>query len=168
MLSSKMFFLNVSHGMGIIIIMTWSRAWSWAWTWKYRTWKCCTWKCHTVHIDAHEKSDHENVTYWSELVNVNQKNEIRWKTWMCLKCVVIKKLPLSNCSKTYAELFLKELARGLFADTYRNVFLNSLGPYVQMCCFFVIFNFDNDFKSSFFSHFFVVVYKTTTRLFLDV
>jgi len=33
-----------------------------------------------VHIDAHEKSDHENVTYWSELVNVNQKNEIRWKT----------------------------------------------------------------------------------------
>jgi len=53
MLSSKMFFLNVSHGMGIIIIMTWSRAWSWAWTWKYRTWKFCTWKCHTVHIDVH-------------------------------------------------------------------------------------------------------------------
>ena len=31
-----------------------------------------------------------------------------------------------------------------------------------MCCFFVIFNFDKDFKASFFSHFFVVVYKICT------
>jgi len=146
MLSSKMFFLNVSHGMGIIIIMTWSRAWSWAWTWKYRTWKFCTWKCHTVHIDEH-------VYFFAVNLVLVGLSEIFSSVFEA-----IKKLPVSNCSKTYAELYLKELARALFADTYWNVFLNSLGPYVQMCCFFVIFYFDNVFKSRFFSHFFVVVY----------
>jgi hypothetical protein len=127
MLSSKMFFLNVSHGMGIIIIMTWSRAWSWAWTWKYRTWKFCTWKCHTVHIDVH-------VYFFAVNLVLVGLSEIFSSVFEA-----IKKLPVSNCSKTYAELYLKELARALFADTYWNVFLNSLGPYVQMCCFLLFF-----------------------------
>ena len=127
MLSSKMFFLNVSHGMGIIIIMTWSRAWSWAWTLKYRTWKFCTWKCHTVHIDVH-------VYFFAVNLVLVGLSEIFSSVFEA-----IKKLPVSNCSKTYAELYLKELARALFADTYWNVFLNSLGPYVQMCCFLLFF-----------------------------
>ncbi len=101
-----MFFLNVSHGMGIIIIMTWSRAWSWAWTWKYRTWKFCTWKCHTVHIDVH-------VYFFAVNLVLVGLSEIFSSVFEA-----IKKLPVSNCSKTYAELYLKELARALFADTY--------------------------------------------------
>ena len=109
-------------------------------------WKFCTWKCHTVHIDVH-------VYFFAVNLVLVGLSEIFSSVFEA-----IKKLPVSNCSKTYAELYLKELARALFADTYWNVFLNSLGPYVQMCCFFVIFYFDNVFKSSFFSHFFVVVY----------
>jgi len=94
---------------------------------KTLSWKFCTWKCHTVHIDVH-------VYFFAVNLVLVGLSEIFSSVFEA-----IKKLPVSNCSKTYAELYLKELARALFADTYWNVFLNSLGPYVQMCCFLLFF-----------------------------